>query len=249
MQTTTIRPNDLRDLRLLYPYFNDRPRLKGPHADYFRSQDYLDQLTELGKDPTAMAKLSIHLLEHIALCPREGSTLSDFLKVHSDAETVFVCLRLSGVSNMLGVFVLPVTSPALPLLVAAIEKNLASKMFKAAQMYRRLHGNNHARYRRIEAAARTASDKARQQVEATSPEFDSYATPEARRERSQRVRDAAVEAFNSYWEAGHEKLQARIRSVSQRSYSEAFRGGYMDILIAFTSRYICPVHTAESCVA
>lgn len=241
--------NALRELRLLAPYFRDRPRLTGAHAEYFASQDYQAALDTIGNDAGAMAKLTIKLLEHMALNPRDGNRLSDFLRVGSDSETVFVCLHFNRTVNLVGFFVLPVTAPELPLLAAAIEKNLASKMFKAAVMHRRLENSNHRRFRRFESAARLAASKAREAAEVSVPAASQYASDESRFQRSRTISEMSNEAYNAAFDTAMNKLLARIGAVGRQAFDPSFRGNYMDMLIAFASSHICPVHSQEACCA
>ena len=241
--------NDLRELRLLAPHFRDRPRLTGAHAEYFKSPEYLQKLDAIGKDPAAMARLTIKLLEHIALDPRRGTRLEDFLKVASDAETVFVCLHLNRTVNLVGFFNLSVTAPELPLLAAAIEKNLASRMFKAAAMHRRLEGGNYPRFRRFEKAASNAMAAARLQAEATVPAVPQYASDESRYQRSKTIGEMSREAYNVVYDLAMNKLLRRTGAVGHQAFDKPYQAGYTDMLVAFATSYLCPVRTVENCCA
>ena len=241
--------NPLRELRLLAPYFRDRPSLTGAHAGYFTSPEYLQQLEALEQDPGAMTRLTIQLLEHIALDPNRGTRLEDFLKVGSDAETVFVCLHLNRTVNFVGFYNLSVTAPELPLLAAAIEKNLASRMFKAAAMHRRLDRGNSPRFRRFEHAARAAMMEARTRAEASLPAVSQYASEETRFQRTRTIGDISREAYNAVYDAAMNQLQGRTSAVGRKAFDTSFQGGYFDMLVAFATRHICPVRSVENCSA
>lgn len=241
--------NDLRELRLLAPHFRDRPRLTGAHTEYFKSPEYLEKLDAIGKDPVAMTRLTIKLLEHIALDPRTGTRLEDFLKVASDAETVFVCLHLNRTVNFVGFYDLLVTAPELPLLAAAIEKNLASRMFKAAAMHRRLDRGNHPRFRRFETAASKAMAAARLQAESSVPEVSQYASDESRFQRSRTISEMSREAYNAVYDVAMNKLLRRTGAVGRQAFDKPFQAGYTDMLVAFATSHLCPVRTVENCCA
>jgi hypothetical protein len=241
--------NSLKELRLLAPYFRDRPRFTGAEVNYFTSPEYLERLDSIGKDSSAMARLTINLLEHIALDPLRGNRLSDFLPIATDSETVFVCLHLDRTVNFIGFFVLPITSPELPALAAAIEKNLASKKFKAAVMYRRLSAGNSPRFRRYEKAASAAYSIARQLAEETEPPVSPYASDNARLERSRRINEYAYQARDNVYEPAKNRLLTRIAGVGRQAQDATFQGGYYDILVAFAKRHLCPVRTVENCCA
>lgn len=241
--------NNLRELRLLAPHFSDRPRLTGAHAAYFTSPEYLKELDAIGADQAAMTRLTIKLLEHIALDPRTGTRLEDFLKVASDAETVFVCLHLNRTVNLVGFYNLSVTAPELPLLAAAIEKNLGSRMFKAAAMHRRLERGNSPRFRRFENNASKAMAAARLQAESSVPAVSQYASDESRFQRSRTISDMGREAYNAVYDVAMNKLLRRTAAVGRQAFDTPYQAGYTDMLVAFATSYICPVRTVENCCA
>lgn len=241
--------NVLRELRLLAPHFRDRPSLAGARAEFFTSPAYLRELDALGNDPAAMARLTVKLLDHVALDPLQGKTLGDFLKVGSDAETVFVALPLNRTVNFVGYFTLPVTSPELPLLAKAIDKNLASRMFKAAVLHRRLDAGNRPRFRRLEKVASAAYAATYAEADANLPPVSPYASEKAGYERMATIRELASNARDNAYEPAKNRLFARIHAVARQAASTDFQGSYTDMLIAFASRHICPVNTADTCCA
>jgi hypothetical protein len=238
----------LRELGLLAPFYRDRPQLTGAHADYFRSSDYLARLEELGNDTRALARLSAALLEHVALDPLHGNKLEDFITVSSNAETVFVCLQLNRLVNPIGAFAVSSEAPEAAVLVQAIEKNLASRMFKAAVMHRRLAHGNTKRYRRFEKAARAAFQAAYDKAESTTPQ-PAYFSEDARYARMRAIRETAEAARAEVYGPLEARLKGRIHAVANQAYSADYRGGYYDILAAFASRYICPAPQAQTCCA
>lgn len=238
----------LRELGLLAPFYRDRPQLQHPHAAYFTSPAYPARLEELGNDVRALARLSASLLEHVALDPLMGTRPDQFIKVASDAETVFVCLQLNRLVNPIGVFALPATAPELTLLVQAVEKNLASRMFKAARMHRRLAQGNTKRYRRFEKAASAARQAAYAKAEQDTPQ-PAYFSEESRYARLQGIRAKADQAYEDVYGPLDERLKGRIHAVANQAYGPEYRGGYYDILAAFASRYICPAPQVQACCA
>lgn len=241
--------NDLRELRQLATHFRNRTYLEGTHLNYLSSPAFIEQLDAIGSDPETLAKLSIQLLDHVALDPTYGSKVEDFIVVASDAETIFVNLQLNRLVNPVGAFMMRVTSASLPALMRAVQANLSSRMFKAAVTHRRLSHGNTRRIRRFEKAASAAFQAAYLKADASIAKPSVYASEDARYERQQEVRAAGDAAYRKVYQPLFERLDSRITAIGRQAATEGYREGFYDILVKFASTYICPALPEEACCA
>lgn len=122
-------------------------------ADRVRRPALAKYLQEKREDGEWMARTTIKMLDFIALEPEQlpvrgqrpsVSTVSSYLLGYGEdgsrgeADGPYsVAADLHAMVNPLGFFCLDRNSPLVPELVAAIQKNISGKHFKAALMYRR----------------------------------------------------------------------------------------------------------------
>ena len=220
-------------------------------AAYLGTEVFKEGVRETAKDPRALARLTLNLLDHIALDPREGTRLEDFVsngEVHctvgggqASSEDVWFCLQLNRTSNFIGSFSLPPTTPEYPLLLAAIQRNLGSKMFKAAAMHRRFERKFVRRSARYDAKARKAYQAVIDQAMSNPLYVSRSSSPEARAYREQ-VLSVAQAAHHSILVPLRDQLQLRGQRLGRASFSPDYQGSYTDMLVAFAVRYLTPLH-------
>lgn len=93
-------------------------------------------LKRVDSDPQVRAEMLVGALKDIALDPLRGSRAEDFYRIGAEDTVFFV--ELDRVCNIFPMLALPNGSPEAAALIEAIRVNLASCMYKAAAMHRRL---------------------------------------------------------------------------------------------------------------
>lgn len=235
--------NALKDLQQLRPYFADRAHLQGPIANKFTSPSYLAALDHAAADPDQLARLTIALLQHIALDPRLGSKVEDFLDVGPSrkyAGPAYVMLRLYCISNFVGFFSLPVDSPEMPNLLKAIADNLASRKFKAAQVHARMQDLSSMRYSRICEKGLAAYKASYAEAEVGAPAWKAYDNDERMAYYRTHVFPKAEHAQAVIIDSRTALLKKRMRNLSDQTCDAGFLGGYTDICTEFALRYLVP---------
>lgn len=221
-------------------------------ADYLRSDAFKGLVKSLSGDPRALARLTINLLEHVALDPLAGSQLKDFAgysgpehalsTLAPGAENTWFCLSLNRMSNFIGSFTLFSHEPECDLLLAAIQRNLDSKMFKAAAMQRRFDKKQPARtsrFERLSGKAYTAvMDEALKNPLYVS---GSHSSPEVRDLRERVLLDAQSARAAIFNPLVARRL-ARYNKVAKASTTPGYYSGYSDILAMFAVQYVIPQH-------
>lgn len=158
----------------------------------------------------------------MALDPLSGNTTDAFvLGLNSD----LVCfnIRFDRFTNFIGLIELPATSGRVEQLIEAIRKNLNSKMFKAAQIHRRL---DRRRIRLFEQAGDRAS--------AAYAEVIQNADKTVHRDD---LLQQAREAYNQVFNPRKEQIQTRCRNVGRVS-SNGFQGSYTEAVAGFLYRHL-----------
>jgi hypothetical protein len=240
--------NALNDLKALHPHFSDRPYLAGEAEGHFRSLDYRARLEAMERDPEQLARLTISLLRHMALDPQRGATVDDhtpfrgaLIKGSNTAPNdIYFALQFHRVSNFIGNFTLPADSPEMPALLKAIEENLASKMFKAAQMDRRLEKTVPSHYARFRKQAEAAYSAAYQKAEVGAPAWKPFDNEERCRYYETNVYPVARAASTAVLTPLQDRIIQRLAKVRGAAFDEDFQGSYTDIRIAFATRYLVP---------
>lgn len=245
--------NNLRELRELHRFYRDRPRLTGPSACFFRSDDYLRLLDAVGKDPRKLARLTLHLLANVALDPLAGTKLDQFVQLETKPrlgrespgaeDKVWFCLQFNRLVNFIGAFQLPRHDPLTAELLTAIENNLAGHKFKAARLHRRLDKRAPQRYARYEARARRAVANFYAQEQAVRPVF-TYHDGVERAAYEQGVRERAAAIRDGVLQPLMQATQQRIHAVGESAFDPRFHGSYFDILATFVATYLFPFRSA-----
>lgn len=246
--------NALCDLKALHPHFSSRPHLDGEVEEHFRSLDYRARLEALGSDPEQMARLTIALLKHMSLDPQRGTTVDDhtpfrgaLIKGSNTAPTsIYFALQFHRVVNFIGNFTLSADSPEMPALLKAIEENLSSKMFKAAQMDRRLEKTVPSHYARFRKQSEAAYSAAYQKAEKGAPAWKAFDNEARCRYYDANVYPVARAASNAVLAPLQDRILKRLAKVRNAAYDEDFRGSYTEIRIAFATRYLVPTGVSLS---
>ena len=219
------------------------------YPNYLRTEAFKGLVRTLKEDPRALARLTIGLLDHIALDPLEGDNIIDFVsysgpdhaltELNAESESIWFYLHLNRVTNFIGSFTLPRSAPECAELFSAIQRNLDSKMFKAAAMHRRLEKLVPSRTRRIERKGRIAFQAVIDNA-MLNPLYTSRAdTEEVRNLRDVVLADAriAAAAVNDPLFARREQ---RHRKVIDASTSAVFGQSYPGMLATFATKYVVP---------
>lgn len=223
---------------------------------YLRSPQFGQLVQEVSGDPDKLAELTIKLLDEISLDPLAARqrqpyrpargmknwriavpTVHDFIegldKPEEDDGTVFVMAGLHHWTNPLGYFSLSKASPMLPKLIEAIEKNLASEMFKAAMMARRLENTNHKRFDRFEKAGRRAYDQTLASF-ADVPKPAQMSEGDWTEHRYQTAANAVVAATQPLTD----RMYSRFRALFNAACSELFQGNATEGHTGFALKYL-----------
>jgi hypothetical protein len=185
-----------------------------------------------------LARLTICLILNVALCPRAGTTLEEFMRLPSEqAESFYVALQFNRLVNFIGAFELAVDAPEVAPLKQAIEANLASRKFKAARMHRRLEQRNMKRFHRITKVANTAVATFREQEQKKAPYISEHL---ARETFDRELRERAKALYEEVYRPLHDRLTWRVHAVGKMAFDREYRGSYPEILSAFTRRYLLP---------
>ncbi|WP_425953105.1 hypothetical protein [Ralstonia pseudosolanacearum] len=110
--------------------------LNGDVRSFVGSADFTKAMKDADENDETKAFLLVKALDGIALDPLIGSNVDSFVW-HLDGE-VIIQVRFDRMVNFLGLFSLPESSRWAAPVIAAVECNLRSRMFKAAAMRRRL---------------------------------------------------------------------------------------------------------------
>lgn len=206
-----------------------------PPLDYKLSQDYRDDMEAIHNDPVLATRLTLRLLENIALDCKAGTTVEDFLGPDSKDGVEFVNLRIHRTANFIPAFSLSRSSDEFAQLREAVKVNLESSMFRAANISRRLEASytsREARWSRLAYKAYgLASDKA------------NAACPRSHFHRTREDVQAIVEASNRAYDAVYRPLEAcykrRLASLEQlRDRTPMFDGAFPDIAANFVRLHV-----------
>jgi hypothetical protein len=240
--------NALYDLKALHPHFADRPHLVAEVDGQFRTLDYRARLEAMERDPEQLARLTIALLRHMALDPQRGTTVDDhtpfrgaLIKGSNTASTdVYFALQFHRVTNFIGNFTLSAASPEMPALLKAIEENLASKMFKAAQMDRRLERTVPSHYSRFRKKAEAAYSAAYEKAEKGAPAWKAFDNEKRCSYYEANVYPVARAASTAVLTPLQDRILQRLAKVRDAAYDADFLGSYTEIRITFATRYLVP---------
>lgn len=240
--------NALDDLKALHRHFADHPHLAGEAEGHFRSLDYRVRLEAMERDPEQLARLTIALLGHVALDPQQGTTVDNHTPFrgalikgsNTHPTAVYFALQFHRVVNFIGNFTLSADSPEMPELLNAIEKNLSSKLFKAAQMVRRLEKTVPSHYARFRKKSEAAYSAAYEKAEKGAPAWKSFDNEERSRFYETNVYPVARAASNTVLTPLQDRIINRLAAVSNTAYDDDFRGSYTEMRVAFATRYLVP---------
>ncbi|TJY57143.1 hypothetical protein E4T66_17175 [Sinimarinibacterium sp. CAU 1509] len=107
-------------------------------AEFIAGEAAMAAAERVDADDHLKARLTIRMLEGAALCAKDGSGVTDFIRVTGD--TVLFVPAFAGFSNFVGAFSLPADDPLVSEVTAALARNLASPMAKAARAWPRVSG-------------------------------------------------------------------------------------------------------------
>jgi hypothetical protein len=147
--------NDLLSLRLSSRFLN--PEV----ASYIKSEAFAADVARLRSDDVLRARLTVRLLEGIAVDPLSMARGETFF-VHGvlGRDPVWVNIRLDRWVNFLGAFSLANGSAQIQEVMNAIERNLQSPMFEAAKAHRAHDRTISAEHARASELARAAFEEA-----------------------------------------------------------------------------------------
>jgi hypothetical protein len=115
-------------------------------ATWLAEDQHVNCVSDIYRDVGRHTDLQVRLLKHIALDAGYSQCREDFMFVSLSGDETTFMLRLYNRDNFLGTeFTLETGSPEYQKMIAAIDANLASRMFKAASMAVRLSGISHSR--------------------------------------------------------------------------------------------------------
>jgi len=205
--------------------------------------DYQAKLDAVKGDSIRMAHLTIALLEHMALDPCQGTTVAEHTPfrgalVRGGPGEAYIALEFHRVSNFIGGFFLSEASPVMQELLSAIARNLSSKMFKAAQMDRRLEQSVPSHYARFREKAEAAYSAAYVAAEQGAPAWKAYDNVERCQYFEEKVYPVARAASTAVLAPLQDRLLSRLIRVRNLAYDEDFRGSYWEIQSAFARRYL-----------
>lgn len=239
----------LTDLKSLRAYFAMHSEMKDPVTGYLSSPKFTDALDVVEQDPRHLARLTIGLLQNVALDPNQGTRVEDFTKhpgltyvrgqLADSDDSIFFNLRFHDVANFIGTFTLSKGAPEMPTLINAIRENLESPRFKAAQMHLRLQNKQNQRIRRFRKLGYAAMDRQVAQSKKHAPQFS--ASQEAERMAYEQEQfKLRYQAFDAAFNPLRARMENRLQAVKKATVSKAFQGSYKDMLIAFAYQYLVP---------
>lgn len=220
-------------------------------SNYLRSVAFKALANSLSGDPRALARLTIKLLEHVALDPLAGTKLADFASYSGPAhalsalapgaESTWFCLSLNRMSNFIGSFTLSSHAPEYEMMLVAIQRNLDSRMFKAAAMQRRFDRKQPARTSRFERLSHKAYTAVMDEA-MKNPLYTSRAHTQEVRDLRERVLLEAQAAQAEIFDPLVARRLARYNKVAKATTSPGYYSGYSDILAMFAVQYVVPEH-------
>jgi hypothetical protein len=146
--------NDLLSLRLSSHFLN--PEV----ASYIQSEAFSSDVARLRGDDVLRARLTVRLLEGIAVDPLSVARGETFVHGISGRDLLWINIRLDRWVNFLGAFSLAESSAQLQEVLAAIERNVQSPMFEASKAHRAHDRTISAEHARVSELARAAFDEA-----------------------------------------------------------------------------------------
>jgi len=212
------------------------------------SDAFQAHVSALEDDPRALARLTINLLGHIALEPTDGGNIGDILSDkgsdfspvfgNGDGNDVWVSLSFYKLSNFVGSFVLSRAAPEFELLRNAIQANFSSKMYKAAEMHRRMEQLVTRRMRKIGDKSSSAYQKAMQAVldqENPQPAKGWVRPNENTLERAYAAgRSASIQRM----EPLRDRMFARMAAIEAHTAHPDYQGSFEEIKTAFAMQYL-----------
>ena len=192
-------------------------------------------------DDYARARLTIALLSHMSLDPLAGSLVEDFVdRAPMPDGTVGVYLQFYQVSNFIGSFAIPSSSPEWAQLKAAIGQNIASRMFKAASMHVRMRDKLHSRVRVLESRAGAVHKKALDDAlaERNPQPAQGWRRPDA--DVLQLCYAIAQSARQAVFVAPRKRLDRRMEAVRVHAYDSGYRGSFYELQTTFAAAYLEP---------
>lgn len=199
-------------------------------ASFVCSVEFKEAIAAADASEDTKAFLMVEALKGIALDPLTGEGPASFYTIHGDSAGFHI--RLNRTSNFIGLIDLPADSGRAKQLTEAIEQNLASRMFKAAKMHRRLD----KRRTRLHMLAHEKAWFARMEV------LEYRTNPKPSKEKL----DLAKAAYAMIYDPRMEAIDARIKRVSDAS-CPAFRGAYTSAVAEFLYRHLPVKSTAPVC--
>lgn len=200
--------------------------LRGDVRAFVESQAFTDGLQTAEKYDVEKARMSIALLKGIALDPLQGSELSAFVTVEEGK--LYCDLRLDRWVNFIGMFAIDEAAPLAKALLKAVEENLGSKMFKAAQVHRRLERKTAGM---LAKAAQRGNTAYRASLDAARP------TGALRWSHSPEDFDRANAEFDKAYGNVRESIERRLKALG-RTASPGFRGSYTEAIAGFLHQYL-----------
>jgi len=177
--------------------------LDGALRSFVHQNSVMANALAVDQDDEKKAWLSLELLSCLALEPLHGTAATDFFSVYSND----IGFRLSfyTVTNPVGIFGLPRTHELSRRVVAAIETNLESRMFKVASMLRgSVESWRVLAWKRYEARARAASQRVLAECLGLAP---------AKHVLSREDRESMDAAYDSVLTPLEEHFQSRVRNL------------------------------------
>lgn len=221
--------------------------------EQLRSEQFEDQVQALNNDAAALARMTVALLQYLALDPNVGSRVEDFIpEAHparrTNAGQVWVNLAFFQTANFIGAFTLESDSVELSLLVKAIQENLDSKMFKAAVLYRRLKSKFHPRVAAIRKRAQAAYQRALEaSLARQNPQpVKGWVRPAAG--MVERASEAGAHARELVYAPAREHLDRRMESVRKQTAHPDYAGSAYEIQTAFAVQHLLPAFSASGAI-
>jgi len=222
-------------------------------SEYISSPVFLAYVESIDKNVSEKVRLTLALLSHISLDCLAGTKVSDFVDFYPEDGQVWVCLQFHCLVNLVGDFTLSANTIDAHMLANAIQDNLDSKKFKAAQYYRKHNLLINKRCARFRQKAQVPSDLAREQLEAK------YKTGYYGRDHYERegrdnpiYREDCEQIFNNYMEFVaklQSRLASRVHFVNKQAFDIGYQGSFHEIMVNFVSNYLAPASARELATA
>lgn len=235
----------MQDFLRLTPY-DDAGQLDADTAAYLVSDAFKEVVRGLQDDPQKLARLTLGMLEQFALDPNAGTTFADFvayagqppsLTARTEAsESTWFCLSFNRIVNFVGSFTLATSAPETALLLKAIQANLDSPRFKAAQMLRRQEKKSPRRYCRFDRVARKAHAQV-MDAATSEPNYPKHRAVGAT-EYFEALYAKARLASDGVYNPLKARMTGRLRALEQAAFGEPYRGSYYQTLTAFALQYV-----------